>query len=280
MSSRRDTLKRISAALSELYPQGEADAVARALVAEREGITLSHLLAFSADECTVADEELEHLTAELASGRPLQYVLGHCTFCGLDFEVGEGVLIPRPETELLVDAAARRTPKGAAVLDLCTGSGCIAVALAKRIDKASVTAIDISEKALDCARRNARRNDICAEFIRADIFGELPLGAGLFDTIVSNPPYVPMSDKASMHINVLGFEPHEALFVPDERPLIFYERIAQLARTLLRDGGWLCFEIHERYAESMLAMLGRCGYTDITLLEDANLKPRTVCCRK
>ena len=280
MSSRRETIRHIADALAGLYGRHEAETVARTVLSDMEGTAFSHLIAFPDEECTLENTEIERITAELAAGRPLQYVLGHCEFCGLDFEVGEGVLIPRPETEELVAAVVERANGGDSVLDLCTGSGCIAIALAKKLNNSSVTAADISEKALDYARRNAAKNHVLIEFIDADIFQADFTAGGMFDIIVSNPPYVPRSDMDGMHINVKGFEPHEALFVPDDNPLLFYERIADIGRKSLRCGGLLCFEVYELYAERTAAMLREKGYRQTETINDANLKPRIVCCRK
>ncbi|MCH5329643.1 MAG: peptide chain release factor N(5)-glutamine methyltransferase [Alistipes sp.] len=281
MSSRRETIRTIAASLTRIYTQREAEAAARILISEREGVSLSHLLAYADEECAIPQRQIETDTARLAAGVPLQYLLGHCEFCGLDFEVGEGVLIPRPETEELVAAVLQKTTPDAAILDLCTGSGCIAVALAKRMKGGTVTAADISEKALGYARRNALRNAVEVEFAEWDIFREPPFGNGrTFDAIVSNPPYIPASEKSSMSVNVTTYEPHEALFVPDAEPLLFYRRIAKLGHTLLRDGGSLCFEVHERLAGDTAAMLAAEGYRDAEIIEDVNLKPRIVCCRK
>lgn len=148
----------------------------------------------------------------------MQYVLAHTEFCGMTFEVGEGVLIPRPETEELVAAAAAEAVAGTAALDVGTGSGCIAVSLARLIPDARVTAVDLSPQALAVARRNAVRLGAEVRFVQADALAglhELPDAA--FDLIVSNPPYVPQSDRAAMHVNVRDYEPPEALFVPDDR---------------------------------------------------------------
>lgn len=280
MASRREILKRMAATLETLYGPTEAAAIARMAVTEAEGITLSHLLAHADEECTSNDTE--RMLSELAAGRPIQYVTGHCEFRGMEFEVGEGVLIPRPETEELVEAVAGHAESGAAVLDLCTGSGCIAVALAAEIAGSRVTAVDISPRALEYARRNAARAGVDVTFMECDILngGTDSLPEESFDIVVSNPPYVPRSDMASMHMNVTGYEPHEALFVDDDRPLIFYEAIAGIARRLLRGGGSLCFEVYELYAGRVCDLLRRNGFKDIIMREDANLKPRTVCCRK
>ena len=293
MISRRESVRRIVDALTGLYVRQEAEAIARTVITDKEGITMSHLLAFPDEECGLSADKLDKITAELASGRPLQFVLGHCDFCGLDFEVGEGVLIPRPETEELVAAVLKRCEDGDSVLDLCTGSGCIAIALADRLKNSQVTAVDISEKALGYARKNASKNGVNIEFIQADILQEsdfdtirrLPSrGVGevdsKFDVIVSNPPYVPLADKPSMHKNVVDFEPYEALFVPDDDPLLFYKRIATAGREILRKGGLLAFEIYESYSARIAEMLSEAGYRDIEIIDDANLKPRIVCCRK
>lgn len=280
MSSRRDVIARTVKALGGLYPRSEAEAIARTLLTQREAITASQLIAFADEECTLADEQTEALIGELAEGRPLQYVLGHCEFCGLDFEVGEGVLIPRPETEELVEAVIERAADGYSVLDLCTGSGCIAVSLAKRLKNSTITAVDISPKALEYARRNAIRNGVAIDFAEADIFENLFDANRSFDIIVSNPPYVPAADRESMHINVVGFEPHEALFVPDGDQLRFYRRIGELGRRLLREGGLLCFEIYELNAGPLSELMKELNYTGIEILDDANLKPRILCCRK
>lgn len=283
MSSRRDTLRRTADALTGIYDRTEAEAIARALLTDREQIPLSHLIAFCDDECTVPAAELEQAIGQLAAGRPLQFVLGHCEFCGLEFEVGEGVLIPRPETEELVAAVLGRANDGDSVLDLCTGSGCIAIALTKRLKNSRITAVDISEKALEYARHNARKNGVGIDFMQADILSDFTLcgsAAPAFDVIVSNPPYVPQSDIDSMHVNVKDFEPHEALFVPDGNPLLFYERIADIGTDMLRDGGLLAFEIYELYADRIARMLEAKGYRNIETIKDANLKPRIVCSQR
>lgn len=281
MSSRRDTIRRIADAVSGIYDRREAEAMARIVVADREAIPAAQLLVFGDEPCRIPEAEYDRLAAELAEGRPVQYVLGHCEFCGLDFEVGEGVLIPRPETEELVAEVCRRAGRGSRILDLCTGSGCIAAALAAKVEGAQVTAVDISERALLYARRNAERAGVGVEFIEADVLGKLgELHGRSFDIIVANPPYIPLSDRASMHINVCRYEPHEALFVADERPLIFYEAIAGAALRLLERGGSLCFEIYELFAAPVCEMLAQRGFTDIAAIEDINSKPRIVCCRR
>ena len=165
------------------------------------------------------------------------------------------------------------------ILDIGTGSGAIAVSLARRVSGARVTAVDISDVALEVARENARRNGVSVSFVKADALGDMS-SLGEFDAIVSNPPYVPQSDLPTMHRNVRDFEPHTALFVPDDDPLLFYRSIADNARRMLVDGGVLCFEIYELYGEQMCAMLRERGFRDVSTVEDANLKERMVWCRK
>lgn len=279
--TRREVLKHIADAVTHLYDRREAENIARMVAADLEKMDFSRLIARSDEQSAITDERLAEVTEQLAAGRPVQYVLGHCEFCGFDFEVGEGVLIPRPETEELVAAICDTAEEGGRILDLCTGSGCIAISLAKRIKNSRVTAIDISDKALCYARRNAARLAAEITFVEGDVLaGAERLVEGEFDTAVSNPPYIPRGDMGSMHRNVVGYEPHEALFVDDARPLMFYEAIADAGRKLLRDGGSLWFEVHELYAERTAAMLAEKGYRDITVRDDINAKPRIVCCRK
>lgn len=234
------------------------------------------------DPNEIIEIDIEQATHELASGRPLQYVIGKAEFCGEEFAVREGVLIPRPETEELVMWArdeSRRfaTPR---ILDLCTGSGCIALSLKKLIPSAEVTAIDLSAVALAIARENAELLNAEVRFIEDDVLrGCEKIEGEEFDIIVSNPPYIPQSERAAMHINVTEYEPAMALFVEDDDPLIFYREIARAAKHLLQKEGALLFEIHELLAEQTLQMLEGEGYT-ATLRYDFLSKPRMICCHK
>lgn len=277
MATRRETVRRIASAIGTIYEPREADAVAREVVCRALGVDFSHLVADYDAECDI--EGLDALIAELCTGRPVQYVMGEAEFCDMTFAVREGVLIPRPETEELVALVAERVSSGARILDIGTGSGAIAVSLARRVSGARVTAVDISDVALEVARENARRNGVSVSFVKADALGDMS-SLGEFDAIVSNPPYVPQSDLPTMHRNVRDFEPHTALFVPDDDPLLFYRSIADNARRMLVDGGVLCFEIYELYGEQMCAMLRERGFRDVATVEDANLKERMVWCRK
>jgi release factor glutamine methyltransferase len=214
--------------------------------------------------------------AELKSGRPVQYVLGRAEFCELEFEVAEGVLIPRPETEELVRwiESDYRHCEGARVVDLGTGSGAIAIALANRLSGSRVTAFDISDDALAIARRNGATHAPQVEFLKGDMLALDPI-EGL-DIVVSNPPYVPQSDLASMHRNVKEWEPHTALFVPDEHPLMFYEAVVDFAVRSLKKGGRLYCEIYEHLAEQTVEMAAQRGLPDGEIRCDIMDRPRMI----
>lgn len=277
MSTRRETVRLIASAIAPLYDPCEAESIARMVVMDALGIDFTHLVADYDAECAIGS--LDAMIADLRRGRPVQYVLGHAEFCGFDFAVREGVLIPRPETAELVERIAAATPAGARILDIGTGSGAIAVSLARMVPRSSVAAVDISEAALAVARSNAERNGASVDFRRADALGDLRW-LGEFDAIVSNPPYVPQSDRAAMHVNVRDYEPAEALFVEDGDPLAFYRSIARNARGMLREGGVLWFEIYEKYGGEVCRMLDETGFRDTGMATDAAMKPRMVWCRK
>lgn len=289
MSTRRENIERICSAITPLYDPREARNIAEWVICESEGISRSQLLVFVNEESTI--ENLDMVISELASGRPVQYILGKGEFMGDVYAVGEGVLIPRPETEELVawicsDTADMRRAGLAGrsevrILDLCTGSGCIAIALARNIAESKVVALDISPEALDYARRNVERLAPEVQIIEGDVLsGAERCVDGEFDIIVSNPPYIPASDIATMHINVRDHEPHRALFVADEQPLIFYESIADSALKLLHPGGRLYFEIYEKLGSELCSMLQAKGFTNITMRCDLNDKPRMICCQR
>ena len=273
----RQTIHRICDAVVSLYGEREAEAIARMVVCDRLSYSFSQLVAHYDDECEIAD--VEHIVEELQSGRPVQYVLGRAEFCDFVFEVAEGVLIPRPETEELVYRIAEQAERGVRILDIGTGSGAIAVSLAKLVEEAEVVAVDISSAALKFAKHNAERLGAKVEFVEADALGDLS-HLGEFDIIVSNPPYIPQSDIADMRKNVIDFEPHTALFVPDNDILKFYVATAKNAQKMLREGGSLWFEIYEKAGEELCSMLRGGGFSQTELIEDANLKPRMVWSRR
>lgn len=273
----RHIIHTIREAIATLYGLREAESIARMVVCGELKYDLSQLVAHYDDECEIAD--LSSKVAELQSGRPVQYVLGKAEFCEMEFEVQEGVLIPRPETEELVYRIADMAKPGARILDVGTGSGAIAISLAKMVERAEVVAVDISCEALAVAQRNAARLGAEVKFVEADALADLS-HLGEFDIIVSNPPYIPQSDIADMRKNVVEFEPHLALFVPDDDILRFYRATAENAEKMLRVDGLLWFEIYEKAGEEVCAMLRERGFAHTELIEDANLKPRMVWSRR
>ena len=267
MPTRREIIARIETPLTALYGEREARQIARIIVMELGGLCLTDLVAEPDKELGI--NELDRIIGELAAGRPLQYVLGHTEFYGLDFQVREGVLIPRPETEELVRWIAESpAPDNPAVLDVGTGSGCIAVTLARLIPGARVTAVDISEKALSIARENARRLDAEVDFRQGDALGELfPGQREQFDLIVSNPPYIPRADIETLDTSVKDYEPHLALD-GGEDGLDFYRDIASKWGAALRLGGSLMFEVGIGQAPDVELLMAQNGYEHIQTSRD------------
>lgn len=222
----------------------------------------------------------EDVVIELQKQKPIQYILGETEFYGLPFLVNENTLIPRPETEELVDLiiAESRQSKVESVLDIGTGSGCIAISLAKNLDNATVFAIDVSEKALEVAQKNADLNKIEVHFIQKDILETADLEQQ-FDIIVSNPPYVRMLEKAEIKTNVLDYEPHLALFVDDNDALLFYRKIAQLALKNLKPNGKLYFEINQYLGKETVNLLQELGFKDVRLIKDIYGNDRMISCK-
>ena len=277
-ATRAEILRFISQQIEHLYDQRERMNIARMVAAALSGENEMKYLIEGAE--VVEIPQLESKVKELSQGRPVQYVIGHSEFCGLDIEVREGVLIPRPETEELVAWAIEKAAdiERPRILDVCTGSGCIALALAARVGKASVVTVDISDEALTIARCNAERLQLGVEFIKDDALAHLPnIADRKFDIVVSNPPYIPISERESMHVNVVNFEPDIALFVADDDPLIFYREIAVTAKHILVDNGYLLFEIHQPLAQQTVDMLRELGYDAVELRNDCFDKPRMIC---
>lgn len=255
--------------LEGLYTRQEISVLTRLILEEVCDNKINHLSGSGL-------RKAEDIAFRLKSGEPIQYILGKTEFYGMPFMVTPDVLIPRPETEELVEwiLAGNRQP-GFSVLDIGTGSGCIAVTLAKKIHGANVYAWDISERALKVASENAFLNCVNVRFSLRDIFQPVD-NSPIFDVIVSNPPYVTESEKTTMEANVLGFEPHGALFVPDDHALIFYERIVDVALTSLYNGGELYFEINRDKGTEVCGMLRSKGFTHIELRKDISGNDRMV----
>lgn len=226
------------------------------------------------------EQELEDILQRLSRFEPLQYIEGRTLFLGREFWVAPGVLIPRPETEELVELMLKEIPADARILDVGTGSGCIAISLAKELPDALVTAWDVSPEALSVARVNARKLQADVRFVECDVLACQVDEVGLYDVIVSNPPYVTEAEKADMEPNVLQWEPSLALFVPDDDPLRFYRRIAVLGRDMLADGGRLYFEINRAYGREMVEMLRTMEYVGVRVEKDLSQNDRFVIAEK
>jgi len=276
--------------LAQRYDEGEAKAIARMTYEVRFGLTFSDLCLGKDTQLSADDQtELEEIAQRLSQGEPIQYVLGQTGFCGRFFIVNEAVLIPRPETEELCRWIAESEKRKVisdkcSILDIGTGSGCIAITLAAEMLQAQVTAWDISAEALEVARENAKRTNVHVSFEQVDALhltsDILHQTSGVFDLIVSNPPYICNKERATMETNVLEHEPHTALFVPDDDPLLFYRAIAQYGQTALKEGGWLYFEINPLYADALADMLKMMSYYDINTKQDQFGKQRMMRARK
>lgn len=265
----------------EVYGTPEGDAVAERLCADRYGFGRFEVAMDGTSELAGFDvEEFEHILTRIAEGEPIQYIIGWTEFYGRRFVVRPGVLIPRPETEELVALIVHEnTTPNPHIIDLGTGSGAIAVSLACEIEGARVEALDLSPVAVAVAGENAVANHAEVEVLSGDIFRWEPAPES-YDIVVSNPPYIPTSERTEMERNVTDYEPSEALFVPDDSPLIYYQRIADCAAVGLRKGGKLYFEIHERLATETAEMLRSKGFQEVEIHHDMNSKPRMVVCRK
>ena len=290
-------IKEALSALEGLYPVPEARSLVNLLCEHELGVkSYTHIIE---PQYLVPDDKLEGLSSaidRLAMGEPIQHIIGSASFCGRSFRVSRDVLIPRPETELLVNEAAKeilrlRSERGEGssvrVLDLCTGSGCIAWTLALPPAMAEVVAVDVSEKALEVASSQVFGHEIEERayarplFVQADILDtEQDFEHGLFNLILSNPPYIKESEKALMRSNVLDYEPHIALFVSDDDPLLFYRAVAKWATRFLRDGAMGIVEINETLGDETMALFRDAGFRELRLIKDFYNKKRFVSFRK
>jgi release factor glutamine methyltransferase len=268
--------------LAAIYDAQETEAITLMVLIEILNSSKATIKAFPENELILTQqEEVNNILTQLKTGKPLQYALGYAEFYGLKFIVNPSVLIPRPETEELVQWAIESIGSGqlavVSVLDIGTGSGCIAISLKKNLPGAEVSAIDISTEALQTAKENAKLNDVNVNFIEADILNikseiEIPES----EIIISNPPYVTLTDKKQMHTNVTNFEPDTALFVPEDDPLLFYKAIADFAVDNLADGGLLFFEINESLGKETVAILESKGFKNIELRQDMSGRDRMI----
>ena len=267
--------------LSNIYDTGEAKAIVRWVLDVRFGLSTADIYCGKVTQLSPNDQaELEKIMLRLEKAEPVQYVLGVADFCGRQFHVAPGVLIPRPETAELCHLIAK--DGGRDILDIGTGSGCIAITLALDIPDSKVTAWDISDAALSIAKGNAKSLGANVVFEKRDALKLshssllTPNSSNPWDVIVSNPPYICRKEADEMEENVLKYEPDTALFVPDDDPLLFYRHIMNYAHSALRSGGRLYFEINPLYADSIVEQLQRIGFIDIEEINDQFAKARFI----
>lgn len=267
----KQLIDKLQTALSGIYEGHELTAIIRTICCDMLGI--SSTAYYLKEEVTLTTEQgtlLQGIIDRLRQGEPLQYIEGKAPFCGMEFAVNSSVLIPRPETAELADwIVCEHATQHPRILDLGTGSGCIAIALSKQLPQATIEACDISAEALTIAKENARMNEAPVSFFTHDM---LDLGTPLphsYDILVSNPPYIRQSEAADMSIQVTEWEPHTALFVPDDDALRFYRAIAELGQTeALRPGGHIYVEINQALGKETVALFEAYGYQDVELRKD------------
>ncbi|MBR2607388.1 MAG: peptide chain release factor N(5)-glutamine methyltransferase [Bacteroidaceae bacterium] len=261
-------IKQMRDELSPLYPQGEREALIRIIAMDL--LKISSTAFYLKDEITLdpsRQEKLNNAIERLKKSEPIQYILGQTEFCDLTFNVNPSVLIPRPETsELIKWIVEENSNKETKILDIGTGSGCIAISLAKMFPNAQITAWDISPRAIETAKSNNTLNGTNVTFVEQNIFTANE--EAKYDTIVSNPPYIKEVEKRNMQRNVLDWEPGVALFVPDSAPLLFYREIARKGQQMLKKGGKLYFEINREHGKETITMLAEYGYTNIEQRKD------------
>lgn len=296
MKTIKDVFKDYRAALKDVYEAAEAEAISLLVISEITGLSKAAVKAFPEQAIDPGQaEKFIEILRRLETGEPVQYILGHTEFYGLPFKVTPAVLIPRPETEELVEwilssvssgqlaAGSEQLAVGSGqlaekhILDIGTGSGCIPISLKKNLPGYKVSTIDISEDALRVAKENAIVNAVDVYFIQADIL-DLPASVTFpgLDIIVSNPPYVTPDDKTRMHKNVIDFEPHTALFVPKNDPLVFYKAIVDFAKKNLTKNGLLFFEINESFGSEVVELLTGRDFVNIELKKDMSGRDRMV----
>ncbi len=275
------TIQYIHAELSGIYPTEEIMGITKILLEHVTGWNYTQQVINAHKSLLDRDkEQINSIVKRLKEYEPVQYILGKTEFYGLKIRVSPAVLIPRPETEELVALVLQKNimekPK---ILDLGTGSGCIALALKSRLKNATVTGVDISGDALEIARENAKLNGLDVCFLKGNMLKWRELSRGKYDIIVSNPPYVTEKEKTAMEPNVLNYEPSDALFVPDDDPLVFYRAVAELSKNQLVNGGSLFLEINANFANGVEILLNKAGFKNIEVLNDLSGKGRFVFCK-
>jgi release factor glutamine methyltransferase len=268
----------IKSELKGYYPLSETDSLSTLILCNKLNYSKTQLLVnFDRVLPTKIINEIDQIVNELKLYKPIQYILGCTTFYNLDFKISEGVLIPRPETEELVNWIIKENSKGFyTILDIGTGSGIIAISLSKNMPGSTVTAIDIADEPLKITQQNCKLNNVDVELIQYDVLNPPKKLNKTFDIIVSNPPYVTEKEKTMMHPNVLNYEPHLALFVPDNDPLVFYRHIIDIALDHLNSGGKIYFEINESFGTEVAILLEEKGFSEIVIQKDINNKNRMI----
>ena len=289
----RDCRRHYAGELEKIYSSDEANALIMILLEHYFGINRVKIA--MEPEMRLSESELLTLhfaVKELLRNKPVQYIIGETEFCGMRFFVDENVLIPRPETEEMVKMIIARRDKAClvptgydvetdgrpSILDIGTGSGCIAISLAKLLKDSVVTAVDVSEKTLEIAKKNAEANGVDVQFVLDDILNPKSpeLLENQYDIIVSNPPYVCESEKAEMRANVLDYEPSSALFVSDSDPLVFYRKILEYAQKALKPNGEIWFEINEKFGDEITKLCNKMGCKQTEIIKDFREKDRVM----
>lgn len=275
----KDTLNKLRNSLIPLYGKRESDAIIRLIFYYLKNWNLTDILIHQDEELSpYIKEKIDEILKRLLNFEPIQYITGEARFHGMEMKIKPGVLIPRPETEELVDLIIdeNKDREDLKILDVCSGTGCIAIALARNLPYSIVTGVDFSMEAIEVAKTNLDVLKTKVNLICANIFSWQP--EGKFDIIVSNPPYVLDREALTMEKNVLNYEPHEALFVRDDNPLIFYNRIADIAKAHLEEKGKLYFEINPITSDSLQLLMKEKGFTDIRIFLDSSGKKRFLTC--
>ena len=273
----KETLAKLRTALIPIYGKYETDAIIRLIFHKLKGWNLTDMLIHQGDELSdFVKDEIDGILKRLLNHEPIQYILGEARFHGLDFIIEPGVLIPRQETDELIDIIIdeNKDKEDLKVLDLCTGSGCIAIALARNLPFSSICGVDYSEEAVKVAEENNNLLKTKVIIQKEDIFDWMP--ESKYDIIVSNPPYVMDKEALSMEKNVLDFEPHDAIFVPDDNPLIYYKRIKEIAEKSLNMGGRLYLEINPLKSEELKDLLEKGNFSEVTVIKDSSGKNRFI----